>query len=115
MFQIAIVPNNTDANMSLSYKTKDAAMKANDTLYDAKRAKQDFLIFDDFGYGLSMNGGDISYALFVDLEESQVCVHEKNLAIARSGRKLGERVNDSPEEKDLLGVGQPSTKPRLIQ
>lgn len=114
MYQIAIILNNTDANLSLSYKTKEGAVDARNRLATAKSAGNDVTENDDYGYIFDVNGKDISYLLFIDLDEAQTCQHEKNLAIARAGKRLAERVNIAPEERALLNIGQSPNQSRIL-
>lgn len=112
MFQVAIIPNNTTANMSLSYKNADDAVKAHAAIHDLKNRNSidAVLLKDDFGYVISIAGRDIAYALFVDIEQSQFVLFEKDMAMNRANEKIAEKLKDmgfSPQQ-------QPQ-KSRIIQ
>lgn len=114
MYLISIIPNNTDANVSLNYKTIDSA-KAAFKLMDKSMRNGSFInIEDDFKYEILINCNNISYMLFIDIEQAQICKHEQNIVIAQSMKKIEESMGDA--EAKLLGYVSPQPrKPSIIQ
>ena len=116
MWQVVIVLNNTNANLSLSYKTKEAAEMALTYFTDTRGGLK---YGDDFGYIVMTNESFISYILFVDLEESQVCMFEQDICKRRAEKKIIERLNANPEEMALFPAQNQPQRPqapsRIIQ
>lgn len=95
MFNVVIVPNNTDANLSLTYKTREAA----EAVYEEITGDQDvpaIRIEDDYGYKVSISVHAVSYILFVDIEHAQHVEFDKNMAVNKARLEI---------EKKLQGMG----------
>lgn len=95
MFNIAVVPNDTSANLSLSFRNKELATKAYEFFCEGMDKENRLLCDDEFGHRLSIHGKSISYVIFVDIEAEQSIEYEKNTAIARGRDKLVETLEKS--------------------
>lgn len=117
MYNVAIVLNNTNANISLSYQTKEGAQNALRQYQDATAGS--ILSFeDDFGHKVIVPLQYIAYSLFIDVEQDQICRFEQDLCKRRAELKLIERLNENPEERALFPAEPPAQQnraPRIIQ
>lgn len=117
MFNVAIVLNNTNANISLSFKTREAA----DNLfkkYEAALVGEMFNFEDDFGHRAMVPLHHIAYPLFIDVEQDQICRFEQDLTARRTERKLIMRLNENAEERSLFPTQAPAQngqRPSIIQ
>ena len=103
MYQVCVVPNNTTANFSLSFKTKEAADAIFTILDEGMNHDNKIKYHDDYGYRGSIKGTSISYLLFVDVEKSQMVMFDKNMANDRATRTM---------QGSLEGMGFKETKPK---
>lgn len=116
MFQIAILLTNTDANVSLSFRTRDAAKGALAYLRTCKANDTEIDQMDDYGYVLIVDPKDVAYLLFVDVDQSQALLHDKNICGAKSAKKLAEQDSRDPEICELLGMpGEQRPRSKIIQ
>lgn len=103
MYQIVVVPNNTTANLSLSYKTKENANKAWESIFENGSSVNET---DDFGYVLVIDRDHVSYFLFVDVEAAEDVKFERDMAINRAREKI---------QRKLDGLGYKPQKSTIIQ
>lgn len=109
MYQVVCIPNNTTANFSLSFKTKEKAEICYTELRNALDKYTLFAATDDFGYLITIDSRNISYFMFVDIEKSACVNFEKDKAQNRAAEAIG---------KELQAMGykpQQPPKPRIIQ
>ncbi len=92
MFQICIVPNNTDANLSLSYKLREDAEKTYETISEGMQHDNRMKLHDDYGYRCTVRGTAISYILFVDVEKSQLVPFDKQMAMDLANKVLSDKL-----------------------
>ena len=75
MYQIIIVPKESNANSALFYKTKEEAESQFNNICEMQKGKiVDVRILkatDDFGNILSMPISNLAYALFIDTEKQK--------------------------------------------
>lgn len=102
MFQIMIIFNNTNANMCLSYRTKDVATDHWNFILRNLDGHVRFSECDDFGNLVSINPDSVSYPLFSDLELAQFNKYEQDICMRRAEKKIIERLNNSPDERNLF-------------
>lgn len=121
MYNVAIILNNTNANISLSFKTREGAEGALKKYEEA--IVHSLLVFeDDFGHRALVYLQFIAYVLFIDVEQDQIGRFEHDLDMRRTEKKLIMRLNDSPEERALFPAesspnngAQNNRPPRIIQ
>lgn len=108
MFQVAIILNDTTANLSLSFKTKEKAIDAH--IYFNKRMSVNEVCEyqDDYDYIVSIKANSISYILFIDIAKSQECDFEKNMCVNEAREQLGKRL-------ETMGFKPQPSKSRIIQ
>lgn len=93
MFQLAIIPNDTTSNLSLSFKTREAAIDAQNAIHAAMKDNITLLSqIDDYGFMLSMRPASISYILFIDVEKSQEVNFDKDMAVNIARARIGEKL-----------------------
>lgn len=89
MYQIVMIPNNSEANLSLTFKLKETA----DAAFTSIKASPGIVeLTDDFGYMVCMKVEFLSYILFVDVEKSQEVQFEKDIAINRARFRIQESL-----------------------
>jgi hypothetical protein len=96
MFQIAIIPNNTDANLSLCYKDKEKCNDVHNLIMPIVGKPNVLTLEDDYGNILTMFGSSIAYILYIDVAKSQerefdqdVCVNKKREEFDKKLRDMG--------------------------
>ncbi len=71
MYQIILVPKDTGATACMYYNLYDSAEVALKHIQDMMaRGQGMFILNDDHGFILSMNVGNLSYALLIDVNKS---------------------------------------------
>lgn len=72
MFQIIIVPNNSDANTVLSFKTKEAYEMARKNIHERIKVGVNTIVQeDDAGQTVEIPAEHLSYCMYLDVQKQQ--------------------------------------------
>lgn len=91
MFVVNIMPNNSNANISLAYKTEEKAATAHARLFQISTTKETESVSDDFGSNVVIGGESISHVVFIDVAKSQWREWEMAQAVEKVRGTLGKR------------------------
>jgi hypothetical protein len=94
VYKVCIIPNNTTANLSLSYRKFDDACSVYENFENGMSHDNIIKGHDDFGYRVAIRGTDISYILFVNVEDSQECEFEQMVCTNLKKDELGKRLQE---------------------
>src|SRR5882757_2704920 len=103
MFQIIIMPCNSNAVATASFLTLESAETANQNICDRKKDGEKITVKDDFGSIISMPAENLCYHILIDLKRSQVMQFEKTLATAAGQEECGK---DPRAQALMMGMGQ---------
>lgn len=84
MYQLIIVPSNSTANISLTYKTLTGIEAA---LKKCENIGVNLVLTDDFGYKIHMPVESYSYAMMIDVAKSQSVLLEREIAV-KAGQEI---------------------------
>lgn len=102
MFVVNVMPNNSNANISLAYKTEEKAREAYNTLFNACKKQVKCVaddgepkilarVSDDFGSDIMIDNNSVSHVVFIDVAKSQWREWEMSMAVEKVRATLGKR------------------------
>jgi hypothetical protein len=107
MFQVCIIPNNSDANLSLCYKEhKNALFAFNRATFEDDQVIKET---DDYGNELFLPKKYVAYILFVDVAKSQEREFDQNMCINKKREEFDKKL------RDMGYMPQQVKKPSIIQ
>lgn len=89
MFVVNVMPNNSNANISLAYKTENKARAAYSLLQE--KSTEHISVADDFGSDVLISTGSISHVVFIDVAKSQWREWEMGQSVEKVRATLGKR------------------------
>ncbi len=110
MFQVCIIPNNSDANLSLCYKEHKNALFAFNRA-TAAYSENDQIIkeTDDYGNVLFFPKKYVAYILCVDVAKSQEREFDQNMCVNKKREEFDKKL------REMGYMPQQVKKPSIIQ
>lgn len=105
MYQVFIVANNSNANISLSFMEKEAAQTALLDIDTFVQREKTITLKDDFGYVLKIPFSNLCYAVMIDVEKSQSMAFERELVVNKAQTEI---MSDSRASKLAVNGNRPT-------